>query len=568
MTLVNCDATATTDALLDSLLSEQQTLNAVDQFSQFHEKSNETAGARYYRDLIPAGLPGEGEQYAFEVDLDACSGCKGCVAACHNLNGLEEHELWRSVGLLVGGSSESSFIQHVTAACHHCVEPACLEGCPVEAYVKDPVTGIVRHLDDQCIGCQYCILKCPYDVPVFSKSKGIVRKCDMCHQRLAANEAPACVQACPNQAIRIRTVGQDCIREESEAHPFLPSAPDPALTLPTTSYTTQRAMPRNVLPADYFSVQRAYGHLPLVVMLVLTQTSVGAFVVDYVMYFYFSMFREDIAGVVRPWHLCAALFLGAMGLAASVFHLGRPLYAYRALLGVRTSWLSREILAFSVFAATSTFYVAIACLNETGIGFPASLQSVLGSAAATAGLAAVLCSVMIYVDTGRPLWNAGSTLSKFFLTCLILGIPTALLVSLIAAAITENLSVPTVMADYGRILCRVVLLLTAAKLLLELSIFAHLRNSQYTPHKRSALLLCGELSMTTLRRYFFGVVGGIALPLLLVGERSIAVDGFHPLFVGFATLLMLGMSAAGELHERYLFFAASVAPKMPGPPTV
>ena len=71
--------------------------------------------------------------------------------------------------------------QTVTTACHHCVEPACLEGCPVLAYEKDAETGIVRHLDDQCIGCQYCVLKCPYDVPKYSAKRGIVRKCDMCY---------------------------------------------------------------------------------------------------------------------------------------------------------------------------------------------------------------------------------------------------------------------------------------------------------------------------------------------------------------------------------------------------
>jgi len=84
-----------------------------------------------------------------------------------------------------------------------------MDGCPVLAYDKDETTGIVRHLDDQCIGCQYCILKCPYDVPKYSESRGIVRKCDMCHDRLSVGEAPACVQACPNEAIRIITVNQE-----------------------------------------------------------------------------------------------------------------------------------------------------------------------------------------------------------------------------------------------------------------------------------------------------------------------------------------------------------------------
>src|SRR5262249_8030974 len=131
------------------LLLQRQQETPVETFSRLHCEHAVPAQARYYRDLIPAAAPGKGEQYAFEVDLDACSGCKACVAACHNLNGLEESELWRKVGLLSGGNTRAPVVQHVTAACHHCLEPACMEGCPVQAYEKDPITGIVRHLDDQ-----------------------------------------------------------------------------------------------------------------------------------------------------------------------------------------------------------------------------------------------------------------------------------------------------------------------------------------------------------------------------------------------------------------------------------
>jgi hypothetical protein len=77
--------------------------------------------------------------------------------------------------------------------------------------------------------------------------------------------------------------------------------------------------------------------------------------------------------------------------------------------------------------------------------------------------------------------------------------------------------------------------------------------------------MTGDLGMTTLRRFFFGVVGGILLPLIVAAEGNIA-DSYHPLFVGVMTLLMLGLLTIGELHERYLFFVASVAPKMPGAP--
>ena len=176
---------AVTDgSLLDSLLDEQGDLSAVERFAQLHEKVAEPLQARYYSAPMPAGPPGPGQQFAFEVDLDRCSGCKACVTACHELNGLDEDETWRSVGLLQGGTSALPVLQHVTSACHHCLDPACLYGCPVNAYEKDPVTGIVKHLDDQCIGCQYCIFKCPYDVPKYNKKRGIVRKCDMCSDRL------------------------------------------------------------------------------------------------------------------------------------------------------------------------------------------------------------------------------------------------------------------------------------------------------------------------------------------------------------------------------------------------
>src|SRR6266851_4234836 len=204
--------TSANSSLIDDLLAEQRELTAVEKFSRAPSAHKNRHGL--YRDLLPAAAPAPGQQYAFEVDLDKCYGCKACVGACHSLNGLDEHETWRDVGLLVGDPADdvrvrrgaAAFHQHITSACHHCVDPACLNGCPVLAYDKDPLTGIVRHLSDQCIGCQYCVLKCPYDVPKYSERRGIVRKCDMCHGRLAAHEAPACVQACPSEAIRITVV--------------------------------------------------------------------------------------------------------------------------------------------------------------------------------------------------------------------------------------------------------------------------------------------------------------------------------------------------------------------------
>ena len=552
-------------SLVSALLEEQQT-TAVERFAQCHESAGEPLLTGQYRDLIPLTKPAPGEQYAFDVDLDSCSGCKSCVVACHNLNGLDEGEHWRSVGLLHGGTEQLPALQHVTSACHHCVEPSCLSGCPVLAYDKDPLTGIVRHLDDQCIGCQYCIFMCPYDVPQYSSSRGIVRKCDMCHDRLAVSEAPACVQSCPNQAIRIRNVSIDAVVEESETNQFLPAAPEPGITLPTTVFRSQKPLPRNFLPADYFSANRQHSHMALVVMLVLTQMSAGAFMVGQVLVS--GPWADSITlSAIRPTFAIAGMIVAFVGMNAAVFHLGRPLYAFRALLGIRTSWLSREILAFAVFAA-------FAMANAVAVWFAKDYPSMipwadrLGFLTAASGLIGVICSVMIYVKTHRPFWNLHRTGGTFLLTAAVLGIPIALLVSLLACYWSNELITQSIMEGYGQSLCRCLMIAVAAKLALEGSVLMWLKGRRFTPLKRTALLLSGEMSMASMLRCFFAFMGGLLLPMVLLSEKATMGGdaGYDPLFMGLIVLLITGLLLIGELVERYLFFAASVAPKMPGAP--
>ena len=114
------------DTLVDKLLKEQATLQTpVARFSKSHD--NHELRTDLYKHLIPLEKPREGEQYAFQVELDKCTGCKACVVACHTLNGLDEDEAWRDVGLLESGNG---FQQTVTTACHHCLDPECLKQRP------------------------------------------------------------------------------------------------------------------------------------------------------------------------------------------------------------------------------------------------------------------------------------------------------------------------------------------------------------------------------------------------------------------------------------------------------
>ena len=413
-----------------TFLSEQGDLSAVERFAQFHADADEPLQGRYYSALLPAQPPGPGQQLAFEVDLDRCSGCKACVAACHNLNGLDEGESWRDVGLVIGGMPELPVLQHVTSACHHCLDPACLNACPVDAYEKDPHTGIVRHLDDQCIGCQYCTLACPYDAPKYNAAKGIVRKCDMCRDRLAVGEAPACVQACPHEAIRIRVVDNAEVIARAEAGGFLPATPDPCYTLPTTHFRTSHLMgPGDMQPVDDHHLEPEHAHWPLIAMLVLTQLSVGGFAAE------LGGLAAGLTGgfgAVLQTMLVSGLRLGGAG--GKRPSPGPAALCLSSLIGMRHSWLSREVLAFGLFVTLATVYVALVVLSPGWFAAAWGVRAALLGLVVATGSAGVACSVLVYHVVRRPYWRATYGGVKFAGTAVVLGLATALAALGIAVA--------------------------------------------------------------------------------------------------------------------------------------
>jgi formate dehydrogenase iron-sulfur subunit len=497
--------------LIDELLAQQSTLQTpAARFAEIHERGPDLAV--HYKQLIPLSKPGPGEQYAFEVALDRCTGCKACVSACHSLNGLDDGEAWRDVGLLLGGDQAPAWQQTITTACHHCEDPGCLNGCPVGAYEKEVDTGIVRHLDDQCIGCSYCILKCPYDVPKYSKKRGIVRKCDMCHQRLSAGEAPACVQACPTEAIRIVTVSSqrpearaqkiNLFPQKSHINNHQSAIPRSSITLPTTRYTG-RDVPVSHFAADRASLIPQHAHWPLVMMLTLTQAGIGL----------------CAGGLQAPSPFFPQLIIGAvifyLGMAASVFHLGQPLKAWRFFLGLKTSWLSREILAFSLFAPIPLLLCILPHLPE----FPFKNHFTLLTAHSTLplGLVAIFTSVMIYHDTHRALWKLPRTALRFFGT----------------TACFAFLSDP-----------RLLIPLMLLKLIPELLFLRHASATEWSPDQHSARLQLGPLRPILIARIVCAV---LVMPAALV----------HP-------LAALPLLLAAEILERQLFFQSVQSPKMPG----
>ena len=504
-------ADATNATLLDQLIAEQQKLTAVAEFTRAHDRGEITT-ARYSR-LMPMTAPGAGQQFAFEVDLDRCSGCKACVTACHALNGLDDGEAWRQVGTLISEDWRRPFRQTVPTTCHHCADPACLTGCPVLAYEKDAVTGIVKHLDDQCIGCQYCVMMCPYEVPQYSERRGIVRKCDMCSQRLSAGEAPACVQACPSEAIRITIVDRENLeasyRTESTAweartNDFLPTSPDPAITLPSTRFISKRPLAPDLIQGDAAELRPQPAHTPLVLMLVLTQLGAGG-----------AAFAQVVPSEAQSKLLWLALIATVTGLGASVAHLGKPSKAWRSFLGLRTSWLSREIVAFGAFATV----LGIAAVTGSAIAI---------RLAALAGIAGVLSSAFVYQATRRQFWMGVGSFGKFFGSTLLLGAAVA------GPAIGSSWLAVT----------------TGVAALLKIAI------------ERNALA-CADATAQLMRERF-----GLVARLRSLCALGVVVASFLSFLVADTALVLaaatFALALTGELIERYLFFRTVVPPRMPG----
>ena len=155
------------------------------------------------------------------VDISRCIGCKACEIACkewndlkveptYNFGSYQSHvDLSPDTWLLMRFNEleiDGNLNWFITKdACLHCEEPGCLYACPAEGAIVQYENGIVDFNQENCIGCQYCIAGCPFDIPRFSKETRRVYKCNMCIDRVEAGLEPACVKTCPTNAIAYGT---------------------------------------------------------------------------------------------------------------------------------------------------------------------------------------------------------------------------------------------------------------------------------------------------------------------------------------------------------------------------
>lgn len=225
-------------------------------------------------------------RWGMVIDLDRCTGCGSCAAACQAENNVpvvpkEEARKGRSMGWVrmvheVEGVFPDAHVRSYPRICMHCDKAPCTYVCPVHATYRED-DGLIAQIYPQCIGCRYCMAACPYTVKTFNwyapqwpedlrdacnpdvslRPKGVVEKCTFCsHRRQIAKEQaraegrpmterdyqPACVEACPAEAMFFGDLDQPTSRvAQLSASPRAERLRDELGTEPKVSYLRTRS---------------------------------------------------------------------------------------------------------------------------------------------------------------------------------------------------------------------------------------------------------------------------------------------------------------------------------------
>ncbi len=317
----------------------------------------------------------------FIFSVNKCVGCHACVVACSIENKTVPPMIWREVNTFNGHQLPTLPLFHHSLACNHCEDAPCMKNCPAMAYKRDPETGAVIHIADNCIGCKYCTWACPYDAPKYNKQTKIVEKCTFCNSRIQNNLKPSCANLCPTGALDFGEKEEE--NEVAGIQGFTDMGIKPSIKIISLRNNqppmmAEQKIDLNDLPKD-----------KLVSKILLKQEWVLAI---------FTLLVSILTGLVTatvfyPFPVNPYIFLGCgvAGIVMASFHIGKKMKAYRAVFHVATSWLSREILFYSLFLVSSGIYFLFFPTNQT-FGWIASLL----------GFATLLSIDMVYHVARKP----------------------------------------------------------------------------------------------------------------------------------------------------------------------
>lgn len=291
----------------------------------------------------------------FEFDAALCVRCNACNASCTLENGLQAGT--RTVYAWNHEAMPAHNVINLSLACNHCDKPACLEGCPVNAYSKDP-SGVILYDKEKCMGCRYCTWRCPYDAPKINEACGYIEKCQYCFTRVSEGVETACVSACPTGALRM--VKSDEFTPAGVTW-FPETGLGPSLVLKGISDNSSPL----IIPAEEDEevlLTAVAGRSVLkewsLILFSLLVISASSLLID-------SALKADVPGGAVP----ALLMAGAI--IASFAHLRLPVRAWRSTFNIFSSPLSREIALVTLLSL-----LAFADWFRPGIIHPVLMASV------------------------------------------------------------------------------------------------------------------------------------------------------------------------------------------------
>lgn len=185
------------------------------------------------------------DPFAVLVDIPNCIGCRKCEFACQKAAGFDTPPIesfddlsvfeahrrphpksYTTVNRFPNPDNAAKPV-YVKANCLHCLDPACASACLVGALRKQP-DGAVTYDPNKCMGCRYCMVACPFQIPAYDYDNPLtpqVRKCTFCHEKISRNGGvPACVQICPNDALifgkrsELLTLARERIRAKPDVY--------------------------------------------------------------------------------------------------------------------------------------------------------------------------------------------------------------------------------------------------------------------------------------------------------------------------------------------------------------
>ncbi len=262
------------------------------------------------------------------------------MVACVLENGIQYPEKWRSIFSSNQDSIPGIPLFNLSLACNHCEDAPCMKGCPSLAYSMDITTGAILIDSELCIGCRYCTWNCPYGAPKYNPISKVIEKCNFCNSRLLENLEPSCAVSCPTGALDFSfdEIDKKVIAPTIE----VPKNPNPSIIIHglinkagpeiDKKLTAGNDLVRKISKSNISAIKE----FPLLIF---------TFVIS-------CMTAVSASGINSNFDIkYRILFLLTGGVAASlsVLHLGKKSRFWRSILNIKNSWLSREILFFSIY---------------------------------------------------------------------------------------------------------------------------------------------------------------------------------------------------------------------------